>query len=149
MNLPTLDDVKNYLLGRKYRSTLDLQAAYQALPIAEDSQHLLGFEYRGDIWCFTKSPFGINFLVARFQATLRACLGHTDSISYLDDILSAHDDLGTHMDNLVQIVDALTENGFRINLTKSQFLKQTIVYWGYQWGHNAVKPPDERIRQLV
>lgn len=63
---------------------------------------------------------------------------------YLDDIIFSSS-LQEHISSLKQIFQRLRESNFKIQLDKSEFLRQEVTYLGHIDIWNGVKPNPDKI----
>ena len=72
-----------------YFSTFDLKAAYHQLPIQEEDIKFTAFEVDGELWEFTRVPFGITNGVSGFQRTIDKVIKAeelSDTFAYVDNV---------------------------------------------------------------
>ena len=73
----------------KIFSTLDLRSAYHQIPIKKEERHFTAFEANGNLYQFTRIPFGVTNGVAAFQRVMDEIIlkeGVKDTFSYVDNV---------------------------------------------------------------
>ena len=73
-------------------STFDLRSAYHQIPIASKDRVFTGFEADGNLWEFTRIPFGVTNGVPAFQREMDRMIDAEDlkhTFPYLDNITVA------------------------------------------------------------
>ena len=68
--LPLMKDVINNIAQHKIYSTLDLRSAFNQIPLIDDEKKYTAFEAGGQIYQFTRLPFGVTNGVTMFQRTM-------------------------------------------------------------------------------
>ena len=132
---------------------LDLKDAYLTVPIHQDHQRFLHFQWQGQTWQFRVLPFGLSSAPLTFTkltkpivSTLRR-LGIRMSL-YLDDMLLMADSVQEARAYLRTAIEILVALGFVINMEKSTYIP-TISEAGvpgllHQYSkHDAVSPTSE------
>jgi len=88
--IPLIDNCLNALQGSSWFSTLDLQAGYYNIPIAESDRDKRAFITRGGCHRFTVMPFGLTGASSVFQGVMDFVLcglSYMTCLVYLDDII--------------------------------------------------------------
>ena len=131
--LPRPDDLVTRIPGRKRFTKLDLTAAYQQMPLNEESRKYVTVNiYRG-LYRYKCLPFGIASAPAVFQLAMDAILqGLTYIIYYLNDILITGSTNQEHLENLEEVLSRLKQHGIRLKKNKCQFLQDAVEYLGHQ-----------------
>lgn len=73
-------------------------------------------------------------------------MGDMEGVSgFLDDIkITAADDV-THMQRIEEVLSRLEKHNMRVNLKKSEFMKDQIEYCGYVIDKNGIRPIKNKI----
>ena len=58
----------------KFYATFDLKSAYHQVPIRESDAKYTAFEVEGELWEFTRVPFGVTNGVSAFQRTINSII---------------------------------------------------------------------------
>ena len=131
--LPRPEDVMTSLSGEKCFTKLDLTAAYQQMPLNEESRRYIVTvnTYRG-LYQYKHLPFGVASALAGFHPAMDAILqGFTYVICYLDDILITGPTDQEHLETLEEVLSRLKQHGIRLK-NKCQFLQDAVEYLGHQ-----------------
>ena len=65
--LPRISDMVNKIAQYRVFSTIDLRSAYHQVPLKDEDKPYTTFEARGNLYQFTRLPFGVTNGVACFQ----------------------------------------------------------------------------------
>lgn len=68
--LPRIDDMAFEVSKSKFYSTFDLKSAYHQIPILEHEKLFTAFEANGNLFQFTRIPFGVTSGVSAFQRVI-------------------------------------------------------------------------------
>ena len=97
--IPIPEDVFLKLQGRRF-AKLDLQSAYQQLPLDPDSQQFVTINTQRGLYRYKRLPFGIASSPALFQRTMDIILQGLDHVASIeDDILITDKDDDEHIKN--------------------------------------------------
>ena len=80
-----IQDISQY----KYYSTFDLKSAYHQIPIRDEDSTYTAFEADGQLWEFTRVPFGVTNGVSAFQRTIDKVFkteGLCDTFTFVDNV---------------------------------------------------------------
>ena len=117
---------------------LDLKDAYLQVPIHQEYQSLLQFQWQGKTYQFVCLPFGLTSAPRVFTKIMKPVVGLLRQMGiclviYLDDILIMHhlkEELSQFLPLICQLFEAL---GLMVNLEKSQMVsKQEMEFLGFQ-----------------
>lgn len=149
---PFIDDIIVNTRGRKWFSVIDINAAFWAVPIKKSDRHKTAFVTQKGHYQWNFMPFGMRNSAPRFQALLSRILRKHNlasySINYLDDILVFSDSFEEHIAHLCTILNALFEEGFRLNFEKCRFAAPSVSYLGHIISTDSVKPMQENLKAI-
>lgn len=146
--MPVIDDQLDRLNGKKYFTSLDLKSGYYQIPMAEDSKHLTAFVTPDGHYEYTRMPFGLVNAPAVFQHMINKVLGkdrYELAMPYMDDILSPAPSIEDGLDKLKRILEALSQAGLTLNLTKCFFFENTLDYLGFEVSEEGIRPGRRKI----
>lgn len=130
--LPKIEDIFARLAGGKLFTKIDLSQAYQQLLLHPDSRECTTINTLKGLFQYRRLPYGLNQCPSLFQRIidnlLLDCPGTT---CYLDDILVTGKSLEDHYANLEQVLQKLSDAGFRANLEKCVFFSKSVEYLGH------------------
>ncbi|PRP73043.1 hypothetical protein PROFUN_16753, partial [Planoprotostelium fungivorum] len=130
--LPDANELLCRMKGACIFSTLDCTDAYHSLPIAEKDQHKTAFTWNGKMYVFVRAPFGFKQIPGKFQRVMHIIFRNTHFvIIYMDDITVYSFNLEHHSEHVCHTINLLTENGFRLNITKYKWALTRITFLGH------------------
>lgn len=125
--LPQVDDIFVNLNGRKVFSTLDLQNAYNQLPLDKDLKKLAILNTHKGLYCFNRLAFGMSSAPTIFQRRMEAMLSRIPGVKvYLDDIIVA--EKANNYKIPEQVLQRLREHGPSLKREKGQFRQAQVTF---------------------
>lgn len=130
--LPRIEDIFHSLQGGKKFSKLDLFQAYNQLEVDEETSKLLAWSTHKGVYTVHRLPFGCKPNSSIFQSIMdKTLLGCKMTVAFLDDVVVSGRDDQEHYENLQNVLDKLSNAGFKVNKNKCEFFKSRICYLGY------------------
>jgi hypothetical protein len=149
--LPNIDDMIKEVAQYEVFTCLDLKSAYHQVPIKLEERPYTAFEADGNLYQFTRIPFGVTNGVAAFQRTIDDIIRAENlngTFAYVDNITVCGANQEEHDANLSKFRDAAKKYGLTFNESKSIISKRAISMLGYQIENHAIKPDPERLAPL-
>ena len=120
----SLGHVKEILTPYSWMFTIDLKSGYHHLDMHPHAWEYLGFEWKGQFYCFTQLPFGLAPACWAFSMLTREVLGcfQRSGITcsgYIDDSIYSADDVGNLLLQQKSVLHTWEKLGFLVNRTKS------------------------------
>ncbi|KAL4709763.1 hypothetical protein ACJJTC_004599 [Scirpophaga incertulas] len=151
--LPRIDDYIDRLGRNKYFSSLDMATGFHQIPLEGASIPLTGFVTPEGHYEYLKMPYGLANAPVVYQRiiskTLRKFIDSGNVLVYIDDVLLLSMTPEQGLDLLREVLTALTNAGFSINLRKCSFLVTEIEYLGRTISEGQVRPSHDKIKALV
>ncbi|XP_031339629.1 uncharacterized protein LOC116168104 [Photinus pyralis] len=150
--LPNMETVVLKVSKYKIFSQIDLKSAYHQMTILDKEKVYTAFEACGQLYQFTRIPFGVTNGVAAFQRTLDFIITREKlegTVVYLDDVTVCGKDELEHERNLKKFMDAARKYNLTLNERKCVFKKTKIDLLGYTVENNTIKPDAERLKPLL
>lgn len=149
--LPRIDDMVNSLASYSVFSTFDLKSAYHQIPIKESDKKFTAFEANGNLFQWTRVPFGVKNGVSVFQRAMDKLVKEeklVDTFPYLDNITVAGRSKEEHDRNVERFLTVIKDRNFTLNEEKSILSCSEINILGYTVGNGVIKPDADRLRPL-
>ncbi|KAL7301911.1 hypothetical protein TKK_0005508 [Trichogramma kaykai] len=149
--LPDTDEHLAEIGDNKLFITLDLFNGYLQLPIAERSKHKTAIITPDETAEFNRLIFGLTNGPAYFSKYMERILHplrHQLVLFFLDIFIAGKswDDLKP---KLVSVFEALSGAGLTINLKKCQFLKDLVIYLGFEISAKGIKPGQNKVDAIA
>ena len=99
-------------------------------------------------------PFGMCNASATFQRAIARALQRIVNregsmvMAYIDDIVIATETIEDHMDRLREVFQCLREAGFKMRVSKCDFMKSEIKYLGRVVSADDIKPDPKAVAKL-
>ena len=149
--LPRITDMVNKIAQYRVFSTIDLRSAYHQVPLKEEDKPYTAFEARGNLYQFTRLPFGVTNGVACFQREMMKFVdenGLEASFPYLDNVTICGKDQEDHDANLKQFLEAAERKNLCYNTEKCIFSTRCLPIFGYIIEEGTIRPDPDRLRPL-
>ena len=150
--LPRVEEIITAVAKHKVYSTLDLRAAYHQVILCESDKPYTAFEADGQLWQFTRVPFGLTNAVAIFQRLMDNFVKDNDLDGvyiYIDNITIGGTTQEEHDRNLSKFLRAAEDQNLTFNHGKSIINTDTIQLLGYEISKGSIKPDPSRVRPLL
>jgi len=132
--LPRMDDFLDSLGDARFFSTLDCNAGYWQIPVAEENKHLTSFTNHVGTYQGTRLPFGLFNAPATFQRAIDMILAGVQwqyVFVYLDDIIVYSADAESHPSHLEKVFSLLGEKGVTLKAKKCHLFSNEVEYLGH------------------
>ncbi len=147
--LPRIEDIFASLAGGKTFTKLDLEHAYQQVPLTEDSRKYTTINTHKGLFQYNRLPFGVASAPGIFQRTVENLLqGIPDVCVYLDDILITGPTDDAHLETLDKVLKRLDEAGVRLKQSKCEFMLPSVEYLGHRISASGLQPTDSKVKAL-
>ncbi|GBG84219.1 hypothetical protein CBR_g38191 [Chara braunii] len=149
--LPRIDDLLDVAGGCKVFSKIDLKSGYHQIEVDPADQHKTAFKTRDGLYEFTVMPFGLMNAPATFQSlmdkVLREQIGRF-VVVYLDDILIFSNSMEEHLKHLEEVLTILKKTQLHLNLEKSEFGKDSVIYLGHRLSAADLEPEATKVEVI-
>uniref|UniRef100_A0A0N5BCJ0 RNA-directed DNA polymerase n=1 Tax=Strongyloides papillosus TaxID=174720 RepID=A0A0N5BCJ0_STREA len=153
--IPDLPSLLNDLYQAEWYTHLDLKSAFLQVPISKRLQDIMVLSTQHGHYQFKKLPFGYINAPLIMQKIMEICLsdamedGKSFVKIYFDDVLI----YGKSRDEIIRrtnvVCSLLEKHGFTLNMSKSRFAVQEILFLGWSIAKGVRKPHDDRIESIV
>ena len=136
----------------KYFSTFDLKSAYHQVPIKEEDCKYTAFEVDGQLWEFTRIPFGVTNGVSAFQRTIDKVIKMEkllDTFVFVDNVTVCGRTKEEHDRNVLAFMKVVEKYALTLNNEKTVSFTTNITVLGYTISHNNIMPDQERLKPLL
>lgn len=148
--VPRLKDFTYLLHGKKIFTTLDLNRAYQQLPVYGPDIEKTAITTPFGLFEFPRMCPGLKNAGQTFQRFIHQVLNGLDfAFPFIDDVILASEDIDQHYKDLRAVLHRLDEYGITINPSKCVFGKESVKFLGYDVSNEGIKPPCEKVKVIV
>lgn len=149
---PLIEDMMERLADAEYLTVVDINSAFWAIPVVFEDREKLAFVTQDGHYQFNVLPFGFRNSPAIFTRILSSILRRHGlrefAMNYMDDILVFSKTFEEHLDHLNKLFKAISEEGFKLKLTKCRFARSSVDYLGHTISKNKVKPMFDGLRAV-
>ncbi|GBG78614.1 hypothetical protein CBR_g27840 [Chara braunii] len=149
--LPRIDDLLDVAGGCKVFSKIDLKSGYHQIEVDPSDQHKTAFKTRDGLYEFIVMPFGLTNAPATFQCLMDKVLCHHLNrfvVVYLDDILIFSKSMEEHVKHLEEVLQVLKAAQLHLNLEKSEFGRDNVIYLGHRLSANGLEPEATKVEVI-
>ena len=121
------------------------------MPLKDEDKPYTAFEARGNLYQFTRLPFGVTNGVACFQREMMKFVDENDleaSFPYLDNVTICGKDQEDHDDNMEHFLEAAKRKNLCYNTQKCIFSTRRLPVFGYIIEEGTIRPDPDRLRPL-
>lgn len=118
-----IDTVMDMLPRDAFMVSVDLKDGYLQVPMDQQTQRLLGFSWRGQLYRYCRLPFGVSWAPWLFTKIVKVVMKHLrrhgiQGVAYIDDFLLWHPDPEILRQHLRFLLDTLASVGWSIATEK-------------------------------
>ena len=132
--LPWMDDCLDSLEDAQFFSTLDCNAEYWKIPIAEEVKPKTASTCHCGPYQCTRLPFGLCSAPAAFQRAIDMILSRAKwqkVLVYLDDLIIFSSDAESHRSHLDTVLSLLWKHGVTLKAQKCHLFSNEVEYLGH------------------
>ena len=124
--------------------------AYLQVELDDATKKLLVVNTHKGLFRYNRLSFGPAPAPAIFQKLVDNLVSGIPYVAaYLDDVIVTGRTKEEHLQNLKQVLAALTEYGMKLRLDKCEFFQQHVTYMGHVISADGLKPSEERVEAIV
>lgn len=148
---PSVDHAFQYLSDAKIFSILDLNSAFNQIPLSDTSKKYTAFVTPFGLFQYTRLPFGFVNSPQVFTRLMDLVLGdlkYNCVYPYIDDLCIFSKDISSHLRHLRAVLQRLRDAGLTLHPDKMKLCQRSISFLGHvlQGGHLSIDP--ERVRPV-
>ena len=129
----------------QYITKCDLLKGYWALSLTETAKRISAFVTPEEAYQYRVMPFGMTFM--RF---MNKCLvGISGVDTYIDDMVIYSDKWEEHIETIERVFQRLKSAKLVINLSKSDFSKAEVKYFGHIVWYGKITPTEAKTRDIL
>ena len=149
--LPRIEELLNYLKGKKFFSLCDAIYGFWQVPIVEGDVAKTAFTSSEGLYEFVVMPFGLTNAPATFQRLMDEVLQgirYVCVLDYIDDLLTYSNTWEDHLQHLRMLFDRLRQSNIKLKPTKCSFGLSELVFLGYKISRTGIAPDPGKIKAV-
>ncbi|GBG92291.1 hypothetical protein CBR_g55060 [Chara braunii] len=122
-----------------------------SIEVDPSDQHKMAFKIRDGLYEFIVMPFGLMNAPATFQWLMDKVLRHQLNryvVVYLDNILIFSKSMEEHVKHLEEVLQVLKEAQLHLNLEKSEFGRDSVIYLGHRLSADGLEPEVTKVEVI-
>ena len=150
--MPNVLEMVEKISQYKYFATFDLKSAYHQIPIKEEDMKYTAFEVDGQLWEFTRIPFGVTNGVSAFQRTIDKVIETEqlqDTFAFVDNVTIGGNTKEELEANVAAFNQAIIKYNLTLNADQTVLFTTSISILGYTISFNCIQPDQNRLRPLL
>ena len=149
--LPRIDE-RHFRLGRaKIYTSIDFLWTFWQNPVRKADRQKTVFACELGLFEWRRMPFGLCNASVTFQRAIARALQKIFNrecsmvMAYMDDIVIATETIEDHMERFKEVFEFLREAGFKMRVSKCDFMKSEIKYLGRVESAEGIKPDPKAV----
>jgi len=150
-SIPRMHDCIDSLEDARVFSTLDCNAGYWQILVAEEDKHLTAFTCHLGARKCVRLPFGLCTAPATFQRAMNMILAGVKwkiCVVYLDDVIVFSCSSEEHLQHLDEVLIRLGKAGVTLKAAKCPFFQKEVEYLGHVIKPGRVHVLEKNLRAL-
>lgn len=149
--MPRMEELIDELHGTSWFTALDARSAYWAIRVNREDRPKTAFTDGHRLFQFKRLPFGLATAPTTFQRSINCILSSVlgrHTICYLDDVVVHSKTFSDHLQHLDETLALLAKAGFKLNIGKCDFAKNTFKFLGFLITPEGIKPDPEKVKAI-
>lgn len=149
--LPRLQDLRNFLVGQRIYSRIDLRDAFFRVHVPEEHRRWTAFTCDGQDYQFVRMPFGLKTAPSTFQRLMDHALAEVKEFvfCYMDDILIRATSPDQARTRLNRVKEVLARHNMTVNEDKSEYLTHELQFAGMWIGPEGLGPNRKQVDKIL
>ena len=150
--LPRIEQLLERAAGHQIYSSLDAAAAYFTVPMAEEAKELTAFSTPFGLYHFRQMPFGLCTAPAVYSRFIQLVLNPLGTRSlgvYLDDILLWTNTCNSHLEKLVEVLEAHLAAGIKLKPAKTHLFQKSVDWLGHRLSEAGVEMIPSYVEKIL
>ena len=148
--MPIIRELFEKLAGHKVFSKLDLKESFLQFPLNPLHRHKTAFSWKGQLYQFAGTPFGLKHITYVFQKVMNSILKDMPfALAYVDDIIIFSNSIQEHKHHVKAVVDCLTSVNLRLKIPKCVFFQEKIKLLGHSISGAGMQIDQEKMDAAI
>jgi len=147
--MPNIENRLNKLHGSKFFKSFDCTSGYWQIKLSDKAKQITSFICSLGLFSFKVMPFGLCNAGATFQRIMELILNKlTNSIAYIDDILTFSKTFDEHFEHLESLLKRLKEANMKVKTVKCKIARKTTIFLGYKISEKGIEIDESRVKVI-
>ena len=143
---PPIETIINDSGDAKLFCTLDFVWGFMQLVLSEFSSQYTGFQFEGQVYEFTRLPYGLKISAAEFIAMVNEVIPDRKGVTkYVDDVLLRAADFETMVSLLWDIINLIRDAGLKLNPNKTELFQEKTEHLGFVLAHQQISKQKQKL----
>lgn len=130
-------------------SQIDLAMGYHQIELESNAQKYTAFVTPDGQYEYTRVPFCLKNAPRVFQRVIREIFKEFSYVkTFLDDILVFSNTEAEHLQHLETVINKIISSNLAVNVEKSHFCQQEVVYLGHCISASGIKPETSKVPEM-
>lgn len=149
--IPNITDILDKLGRSQYFTTLDLASGFHQIEMNQKDIEKTAFSTDEGHFEYLRMPFGLRNAPSTFQRAMNHVLAGLQNkcLVYMDDVLIFSTSLQEHIESIRLVFDRFRKTNFKVQLDKSEFLRQTVKFLGHIITPEGILPNPDKIEAII
>ncbi|XP_036345530.1 uncharacterized protein LOC118754748 [Rhagoletis pomonella] len=137
------------LIGQPLLSSeIRTNATSASVEVDDDSKEIVAINTHVGMFKVNRLQQGVKAAPAEFQAIVEKMLSGTSTFGFIDDMVTAGENLEDHKQQLFKTLEQLQIYGFQLNISKCCFGKSSVNFCGHIIDEKGIRPNPEKIWEV-
>ena len=147
---PPIEELFEKIGSATVFTKIDFNQFYHQLPLLESDIPKTAFHCNGELYEYTRCPFGLKNAVAYCFRVLKEVLKECSGVVlYLDDVCVYGSDQEEHDRKLSAVFAAIRKHGLSVNYNKCSFSQKEVHYLGFIFKDGTKRPDPSRFESVI
>lgn len=146
--IPRIMDIVRKMGNNKFFSEFDLTSAYNQVELHPDVRKYCRVRVGNTVYQYKRVVFGHKYAPTFFQSMMQRLMSGIDVLVYLDNIVVCGQTVEESWEKIGKFLDRANECGLRLNISKTQFLRERIDVLGYSVRSDGYNNQEKKVEAL-
>lgn len=146
---PPIESILFNFADYEFLCSVDFVAGFWQMLLDESSCKYTAFQLDGQVYEFTRMPYGIKTSTAEFIEMINAVVPDEEGFAkFVDDLLVAGKNFKDMLEKMIRLFRRLEQFGLRLNPKKTNFFQKTTSHLGFTIAKNEIGKQSAKIEKF-